>query len=482
MRLSRASADRTHRRRPGVRAHVVVAVTTALLCGCSGLGNKETPTTEQNPTSAPEAADKKLVVPPAFAPEKGWESNEHNRVYAIAPNSGLFIDVYALSDAKTEGTPSPSPAPSASGEPAKNGTVVIARNTGDGTVAWSSGALRPLSAMATPQVRVVSTTQGEVAIVVRAGTVPADGIARARNVVVVDSFSLAARGQGAQPIQHLEREIQGSTADLRVAVGDGGVLFPAVYDERGKAVREAAVWHPLTGVVTEVPAGPESRRPCSTEQEGCLVRDRPSVATASGVLTTESTQTSAPRFTLMGSWSSVDIKPQDRSSGKVLGVFRNTLLVLWAGDGAKSPLYAVHDLRTGKALASGECAADADSGDDPGKTEADVAISPQGRYVAVDSVVLDVSAGTATCYRGDQNTRGVTFVSVGDNGIAYGTLLDDDNDKTDSVTVRLATKLVEPLPAGTVVPLSVLGSGHGEFVRSNPDGADGVTVAILPPK
>ncbi|NUU24364.1 MAG: hypothetical protein HOV68_23100, partial [Streptomycetaceae bacterium] len=126
--------------------------------------------------------------------------------------------------------------------------------------------------------------------------------------------------------------------------------------------------------------------------------------------------------------------------------------------------------------------------------EVSVPASAQQRYLIVESLVFDLSARTAACYAGDDHIRGVALTSVGDNGVAYGTLRDDEDGKPDPVLVRLATRAVEPLPEGTLLPQLITRGGVGLFTVSGKgtddtageDDADSeeapaTTTVLLPP-
>ncbi|WP_345678208.1 hypothetical protein [Yinghuangia aomiensis] len=421
-------------------------------------------------------------MPTAFDQARGWQSDQRQRVFTVAPMAGVFIDLSAQENPTEGASPLAGPPSSdASADPATQLPAVIARKADDGTVLWSSKPLGPLSAQRTPELHVISTEGGEYVVVVRRGVVPPAGIARSRDLLVVDSFPVSAEGRDVAPTAHLEREVTGGLDNAVAAVGDGGVLFPGTADGNGTA-QEGALWDPFTGAVSPVAVGAPVTRSCSTKRSGCTVQDVPVLPTAAGVLTTEQPASDELRFGIPGRWTSASIAPHGANRGRVIQVVGGTVLIGWYHDNDGSTVYALHDLTTGDLLVSAACdiGVASNSGSPP---ELTALSSPEGRYVAVGSLLFDLSARTAQCYSGDKTTRGVLFAALTDSGTAYGTLRDDQDDTPDPVTVNTSTKAIDRLPEGTQLPDFVTRGGVGLFtvVGDQHNGTAVSTAFLLPP-
>ncbi|WP_436775596.1 hypothetical protein [Yinghuangia sp. YIM S09857] len=485
------------------RRLVVVCATAALLGGCAfgpgGKGNTKPGATD----SAKPADSLQLKVPSAFDANGGWQFGVANRSYAIAARAGVFVDVSTRSSPRASappsasaspspsaatGTASPPPKKSASPTKGKDGGVVddllTARGFADGKVKWSSKPLLPLAEQRDTMVRVVNTAQGEYVVVVRTGVIPASGVLRSRPVTVVDSFPAGLRGPDQASAQHFERDLVSDSDKTKAVIGDGGVLFPGVADGSEKRVGDGLLWNPVTGAATPASAGDFRQGGCD-EEDNCPVQDVPRVPTSAGLLTREMPFSPRPRFGIVGGWSSDAIRPQGQSWGEPIRAVGTMLVVAWRAEGSTTVLYAAHNLGTGALVASVTCAPPEGEDGSPSREMTDdhrAAMSPQGRYLVADSVSFDLSAGTAKCLDGDELVRGVSFVSVGDDGVAYGILLEDEDedDDDDPVAVRLSTGKVDPLPAGTLVPRAVATSGVGMFLAHEKRSKEKPVVAMLP--
>lgn len=461
------------------------------------MGGGQAAPQERNPTSAPaSAAPVSISVPPNLDNKRGWQNNETGRAYTMAPQAGYFVDVYAGSDdfsgESVDPVASGGPTPTAtSSETAKStkgaqaeGTVVIARNADKGAVVWSSTPLKKLSILRSPILRVVNTHDGEFVVLVRFGVVPGTGLVRARRLTVVDTFSIASTGGAVAPTRHLERETPGPFSAVGVSIGDGGVLFlgDRVEDASNDVIEAgpATLWDPTTGASSTVQAGDKRRSDvCGPdEMNGCTVRDVPVSTIPAGVLTAEIPARPNARFGLAGGWNSTRIGPAGRTNGTLLGTLPGALLAAWPAND-KHTIYAVHDPASGAVLVSGECP-NADGGDaDPEALRRSFAASPNGRYIVAGSLAIDLSARTLGCLAGDADRRGAALTIVGDNGLAYGSLLADrppppENDETpgevvpvqEPAMVTVATRKIDLLRAGTRIPERLTASGAGLFTLS----------------
>ncbi|MET7299631.1 hypothetical protein [Embleya sp. NPDC005575] len=483
--------------------------------GCTTMGDGQPSAGERNPLAAPPPVASSLSVPPTFDGKRGWRNDETNRAYALAPRAGFLLDVYAGSDefgAKPESPASGAPTPggaedahvplsTAGPTDAKqkaNGTVLIARGADKGTVVWSSIPLRKLSIERAPRLRVINTDQGEFAVLVRFGVVPGSGLVRSRRLTVVDTFPVTSSGNTVAPTQHLERETPGEFGGAGISIGDGGVLFLGNRVENpGEGaieVEPATLWNPTTGASSTVPAGERRLSQVCEEDaaDGCTVRDVPVSIIAAGVLTAETPARPWGRFALVGGWNSSRIGPDGRTRGTLLGTLPGAMLVAWAGANGKPTLYAVHDPASGAVLFSERCSAPGGGDFDPQGLRSLFAASPGGRYVVAGSLALDLSARTLACLAGDHDHRGVELGAVGDDGVAFGSLLADGRVPREgeeaTVTkepalVRVAARRIEPLPAGTAIPDRLTASGAGLFtlsVQREEDPTSSAAIAMYP--
>ncbi|MYS87379.1 hypothetical protein [Embleya scabrispora] len=488
-------------------------VTLGVATGCTAMGGGQPSAGERNPLAAPPVAASALSVPPTFDGKRGWRNDVTNRAYALAPRAGFLLDVYAGSDefgaqpeSSASGAPGSAenaPAPVSTADPTAakqkpNGTVLIARGADKGTVVWSSTPLRKLSIERAPQLRVINTDQGEFAVLVRFGVVPGSGLVRSRRLTVVDTFPVASSGNTVPPTQHLERETPGEFGGSGISIDDGGVLFLGDRVENPAEdyieVGPATLWNPTTGASSTVPAGERRRSQVCEEDavDGCTVRDVPVSTIGAGVLTAETPARPWGRFALVGGWSSSRIGPDGRTRGTLLGTLPGAMLVAWAGPDGQPTLYAVHDPASGAVLFSGRCSAPGGGDFDPQGLRSLFDAAPGGRYVVAGSLALDLSARTLTCLAGDHDHRGVELGAVGDDGIAFGSLLADGRvpregeeatPAKEPALVRVAAGGIDPLPAGTAIPDRLTASGAGLFtlsVQSEEDPTASTAIAMYP--
>ncbi|MGW0661931.1 hypothetical protein [Streptodolium elevatio] len=421
-----------------------------------------------NPTGTPAPAQEtELVAPAGFDASRGWSANQTDRVFAVSPAAGVTVDLYAA-DLEDGNLP-----------------VVIARRITDGTVAWTSTPLKVLDTDDLPTVRIVDAGQGLYAVVVRVGTLPADGVSRARQLVVADSFRLVGDGPDKAPAQHLEHVVE-DAADVGIAVGDGGVLITPPRP-RTEEPPPTTVWDPMTGATADVPYSAEHPAAgCPADSWTCMVRDTPRAATAVGPLFVEQASSSGGfAFGIMGRWRSPQVAPPNRGQGTVVGLSRTVVVAMWRTDENSPPLYAAHDLATGAVLASAECAAGTEATKvltDELDLSAETHVSPQGRYLVSGPFAVDLSGRKAVCVAGNADARGVYLTAVDDKGTAYGRLLDDDDETKDFAVVHTATGKVDALPEKVLAPSAVTGNGTGIFaVEDLVDSSEGPFLVVCPP-
>ncbi|MFH8472883.1 hypothetical protein [Streptomyces sp. NPDC018000] len=182
-------------------------------------------------------------------------------------------------------------------------------------------------------------------------------------------------------------------------------------------------------------------------------------------------------FGVGGAWASRDAIPpgvrqhKADDDGDVWLIIGDHVISTWstdagaAGWGAR-PLYAAHDLKSGKLKMSVVC----DAGAGPEGIPFRPVLSANGRYAVAGALALDFEQRKAHCLD-EQATgtykdgQGIQLFSVGDDGIAYG--YQEDGNRP--VAVPLDTGKAKALPEGTEVPFLSLPEAGGFTLRK--DGA-----------
>ncbi|MFF3730087.1 hypothetical protein ACFYXM_07135 [Streptomyces sp. NPDC002476] len=167
-------------------------------------------------------------------------------------------------------------------------------------------------------------------------------------------------------------------------------------------------------------------------------------------------------FGVPGAWHAGDAvppgsktHPNKYSVGRIMEVLGGHILSAWFpenGYGNQS-VTAVHDLKSGKLVASTLCASDSD-GESRKPT-----LSPDGRYAVSDSVAFDLEQGKAYCFYEGGDADYVRLTSIAD-GTAYG-YSRASGESGRPVTATLATGQVKALPQGTEIPSLLLADVGG---------------------
>jgi len=455
---------------------------TLLLTGC-GASGAAAPVV-RNPTANPAKADA-LKVPRGFDVTAGWRADTRNRTFAVAPKANVIVDVDTRSDIPK----------ATSRSKTRTSTYVIARGAADGKPWWWSTQLVPLQDQLRPRLALVDRPDGEYVVLLRVGTIPEDGLTRARRVVIADSFAVVASGPLIAPIHHIVRDV-GSTADeIPASVGDGGVVFED--ETRQGLVVKGFFWDPVTGESRELtPSGPADRR-CLIG-DTCSMRSFPLVATAAGMLmenwqstesntgdTTEGgtsksatcrsrtspTHPCGRGFEIAGRWNSGSHAPPDRALGVPVSVTATAVVAAWWSppEQGRDPdvLYAVHDLVTGTILAQTSCHTEQDLKTDVERPLMPGGLSPNTRYLITGPLAVDMR-GTAVCFAQDEKTNAMTLLSVSDQGIAYGEITSTAQERDDKAVPRvavldIAAKKADELPGGASIPSAITTSGVALF-------------------
>ncbi|WP_439678989.1 hypothetical protein [Embleya sp. MST-111070] len=464
------------RRRPPLPLILMVAAAlllTACSAAVSGAPRVRNPIAE--PAKAP-----KLVVPAPYDTTNGWQADVRDRVYVVAPKVGALISVDGRGDIPS--------AQAKSRTPTK--TAVIARGASDGKVWWWSKPVLPLRDQSTPSLTLVTIRDVEYVVLVRVGTIPEDGLVRARRVVVTDSFVVTSSGRDVAPHQHLVRDVSERLTEVPTRVGSGGVLFPDDTSSRQRgAIDKGVLWNPETGESTPVGVdGPTSRR-CLLGAT-CSMLSFPLLPTWAGMLnetwqaapgqktgtppercrsTYSRTNPCARGFEVAGRWNSGSVAPQGRALGVPVSVTDTAVVAAWwtpaEGNTPQEVLYVVHDLITGAALAQVPCRTARDDKPDDQHPLLVGRHSPDTRYLVVGPLAVDMR-GTAVCHSQDDRNNEVELASVSDTGIAYGTIrssADRQRGTAGLAALNVATGAIDTLPQGSRIPVAITASGVGVF-------------------
>ncbi|WP_406290232.1 hypothetical protein [Embleya sp. NBC_00896] len=406
-------------------------------------------------------------------------------MFTVAPISGLFLDIYAGGDDNKAGE-SASPTPTSTKTPKTSertdGARVIARSGDTGKVLWTSAPLSILVEPEPPTLKVINTAGGEFVIVVRRGNTPDEALAKSAKVVVVDSFPVVGSGLEVAPTRHIQRFVEGRLDSSAVVVGNGGVLFAESSVGPLGAIEAGNSWDPVDGSNQRFVATTTKRSKC-LDGLPCEVRTAPIELTSSGMLSLidakcdriDFSDACLRGFGVSDRWNSEAVAPQGRPLGAPIAVTGTAVIAAWwqvtKRDTRPSVLYVAHDLATGAAVASTECVVEIDLAQNRAGLPLTAASSPDNRYVVAGPLAFDLSAGKAVCLGKDPLSKTVILKSVGDSGIAYGTVQQEsaanhfvDRDAPPAVvSAPVATGEVQAFSADTSVPESIAGPGIGIF-------------------
>ncbi|MFF9571215.1 hypothetical protein [Streptomyces sp. NPDC014685] len=428
-----------------VKKAVVTVMAAGMLAACSGggdsAGNDSAPSASKSPKPA-------VKAPKEFDTSKGWQQN--------------------ISWPDGDETELPVEAASKAGVVAflqKKGEkyVVEAREAATGALRWSSQPWQPPApgenvapdSSHLPQLLVVDQDDREYIAV----------WAWAPSFTEDDTFSLLlypADSSGKEISPARTFSIPMPSHDKPRVVDGGNGLLVLWEDSRPGADRTTAI-DLSKGRVTkyeelELPCGEDNLQPCKGPVEA-LSPDGPVVQLPVH-----------GGFGVPGTWHSGDAVPPGSKihnskykSGRVTEVLGGHVLSTWFpenGYGNQS-VTAVHDLKSGKLVASTLCASES-SGE-----RRKAVLSPDGRHVVSDSVAVDLEQGKARCFYEGGDADPIRLTSVAD-GTAYGySRADGESEKP--VTVALDTGQVKPLPQGTEIP-SLLLADTGGFVLKLAEG------------
>ncbi|MFH8515800.1 hypothetical protein ACH4CE_11910 [Streptomyces gelaticus] len=356
---------------------VLVLVMLLLLATCgSGEKHEDEPgkQTRKNPTQVTQ-----LTVPAAYTTEHGWELIGTSPDYAISRTTGRLA--YLVRESET-----------------KYRLRTIDAKTGQ--AAWHGESWRPPSPHQFPKLLQVTVDDHEYFVTWAYGKVGENALTPADTIVSLDVYDVE----------------DGSRRRVEVpwnSVPTVSTTGPGILVSDGRT--NSAVVDPVTGRVSKVAASSlKYPKGCKTCKQLTEVRG----LTQKGLLVSGSKE-----FWVQGGWFSRNIAPKgtDRQSGIPTSVIPGAVLAKWQlAKGAKRAtthdMWAVHDVETGKPLASVECSKPAIK---PGQYPQLVS-APSGSYLVAGPLAFDLATKRGFCFEGADGAKPLTLASVNDEGTAYG--------------------------------------------------------------
>ncbi|GLF93968.1 hypothetical protein [Streptomyces yaizuensis] len=369
------------------------------------------------------------VPPPSYAPAPRWEISDLSPEYAVARTTGRIAHLARI--------------PGGDGDRFR----VRTHDTATGRPSWSGPALRPAGvpeggaddAAAVPFPRLLPVTRdGREYFVVwsfgrttpadgtddRMGDAPAagadgaDGADRADGADGADGTDGVGLAAGTSVVLELYDAADGSRRRVELpwpgaptVSGDG----PGVLIADG-GTRNAVV-DPATGEVSEVRGKALGHpRGCA----GCRRLTEVRGLTERGLLVGGESG-----FWVRGGWYSATVAPPGTapSSGVPVSVLPGHLLAKWRPargrqDARTHEIWAVHDTRSGRVLATARChRPEIDPGDRPRAV-----LSPRSGYLVSGQLAFDLGRKKGYCFDQADGAPPLVLTSVTDDGTAYGAL------------------------------------------------------------
>ncbi|MGW3203220.1 hypothetical protein [Streptomyces sp. NPDC001135] len=415
----------------------VVAIGSLAACG-GGSGTAKTAGGDKKPSahaSAP-APLRKLAVPAGYDTSRGWQlSQKQLGSYVMLPKSG------AVATTTTEG----------SGD--GSAYRVTVRDAVTGRVRWTGKPFKNMFEGEAPRVFVATAGGREYLVAWSRGKQGEDALSKAKNVYAVDIYAADGSGDAVAPAHHVELPATEFDED---DVTDGGErLLVPVADKRRIAVDVA------TGRTTTYDTGsltPPACPACS----GDIGNDIAALTERDPVVANEG----AGAFGIPGSWNDDRIAPAeaDHATGEVWPGTGGYLVARWEQKNfGNHNVWAVLDGRTGRVQASVLCA----KPPTPTPDAPHPVLSPNGRYLVSEHLAFDLKAKKGYCFEETDDSKPLSFVSVTDDGTAYGTSLTKDSltGTTAPVQLPLATGTPKALPGGSEVPIADF-DGVGVFAHN----------------
>jgi hypothetical protein len=459
---------------------------TALLVGGCGGNDGNSHDGETNASKAPDQTEPPadLNVPSAYTADKGWDTTL-NWVPAsvttvpvtVAPKAGAVTVMQAAS----------------------NGYVIRTRAADSGRVLWASEPWHPPTpvegaegdpengeAAEIPDVTGVEQDGRGYVVAYAHGMRGKDALHEGTEVVRLAVYPADASGSSVAPLREIDVPVSAGPGHVRVR-GTGGRLLVG-WGEEALFPRWSAAVDLATGNVTE--HGDANKLLPQCEEAPLCTSSRVVSATVHGPLVAMG----GGGFGVPGRWFSNTVRPEGVEAksgflgewnGSVYGVVAGHVLSGWEADGsgnANDPVWTVHDLSTGKVLATMEC--DYDPADSrKGTRDHALVSSPNGRFLAAGPVAFDLERKKGLCLEGDGNRKTILVSSIHDDGAAYGLVEETSGSGgADAVTalLDLTTGTGDPkvLGTGVVLPYTTGVDGSGLFLNREADGA--IRVSLRP--
>ncbi|MFB7917653.1 hypothetical protein [Streptomyces sp. NPDC056061] len=356
----------------------VLVLAMLLLLATCGSGEKSAKkSAKQVRTSATPVTQ--LTVPNAFETKHGWELVGTSPDYAISRSTGRLAYIARVSDTKYQ-------------------LRTIDSETGE--AGWHGENWRPPAPQNFPRLLTVTAGDQEYFVTWSYGKVGENALTPADTIVSMDIY-------GVQDGSRRRVEVPWTSVPTVSASG------PAVLINDGRT--NSAVVDPVTGRVSQIAAA-QLKYP-----KGCA--DCKQLTEVRGLAQKGLLLSGAKEFWVQDGWFSRNVAPKgtDRVSGIPTSVIPGLVLAKWqlekkAKHAATHDLWTVHDLETGKALASVECSKPAIK---PGQYPQLVS-APSGGFLVAGPLAFDLVTKRGFCFEGTEGAKPLTLVSVNDEGIAYG--------------------------------------------------------------
>ncbi|MFI9046403.1 hypothetical protein [Streptomyces sp. NPDC053427] len=404
-------------------------------CGSSSDGTDGTDKKPKQQQSTPAATAPKKRIPAAFDNTKGWSVKEGSGGEelagpVIAPDAGLVLLRSNAADGKS--------------------SRIVAHDARTGAIRWSSKPMpRPTSpdASTTTDVKVFVTHKGgkEYAVLAATGSEGGDSVNKAAGVTRLATYDTAATGKQVAPVK--ETTFPDLASHGYTVQRDGGQALVSLN-------ASTAVVDVVSGKVTtydEKSPVFKAPRPCPNLIGSCESGARIVGQTPTGPLVR-----GFRAFWAAGGWFSGDAVPAGATASQgsadvtVYGTPGGQAVAAWPTKKAMTnvTVWAVHDGRTGKVMASVACTG---SGNDD---QLEPTVSTDGRYVIAGPTVFDVQAKRGQCFTASSARNEIEVLAVDKDGTAYGNAKEVGISGTTNApaSVDLATGKASALPEGTLVP------------------------------
>ncbi|MGW0884244.1 hypothetical protein [Streptomyces sp. NPDC002671] len=422
--------------RQGLSRAAVAVIAAGSLAACGGGGSGGAPKPfgsgkkgSGQASSAPASAPSlKLKVPAGYDTSRGWElSGKQFGQYALLPKAG--------SVAVMTGTGST--------------YRVTVRDAVTGQVRWTGKPFKDLAEGGAPGVFATTVGGKDYLVTWSEGETGEDALSKGKQEYAVDIYTADGSGGSVAPAHHVEVPAR-QYSNGRVVDGGARLLIPDT--DKGTAALDVITGE-LTTYGKDSVKAPDGCSSCGYGNEIAALTDHDPVVSNEG----------HGVFGVPGSWSSARVAPAqaDPATGAVWPGTGGYLIARWdeKNEGDHN-VWAVLDSHTGQVQASVLCAKPF-----VGSAEApESVLSPNGRYLVSEHLAFDLRAKKGYCFEEDDNNKPLSFTSVTDDGIAYGTSLTKDSLAGTKAPVQLplATGTPKALPDDSDVPVGDF-AGVGVF-------------------